>query len=99
MNDYENAISFIRGFYESEGCSTSGRGWLQIRIFNTKWENIHLVKKALDTIGFRYSVHAYSGGSGKNPSIVVAILGGSSEAKRFLKIVKPIIKNTFAKVR
>jgi len=84
LDDYDNAIAYIRGFYESEG-SSDGKRYL--RFYNKSWDNIHILKKALEEIGFKYSIRTDS-----RSLIILRVLGGFSEVKRFLETVKPAIK-------
>jgi intein-encoded DNA endonuclease-like protein len=97
MESEETMTSFIKGFYESEGCiheikKDKWRG-LQIDIFNTKKELILLTKDILERLGFRYfKLFAKKVWSG---SILYTLSNWrQKEVKDFINRIQPCTKRT-----
>jgi intein-encoded DNA endonuclease-like protein len=95
MESEETMISFIKGFYESEGCISEIRKgrWkgLQINIANTKKELILLVKEILERLGFKHfkllTQREWNG------TILYGLMNWrQKEVKEFINKVQPCIK-------
>jgi intein-encoded DNA endonuclease-like protein len=82
---------FLRGFYDSEGSWTKDATVM----YNNSLLVIQLVAEALKALGFRYSVgrRRYLTREGREPRVGyrIRILGGMSERRRFVEVVKPTI--------
>ncbi len=85
-------IDFLRGFYEAEGSLSYNKRikQLHIRITNTNYEYMELVRDILQLIGFNVNVRRRRGT--KKPAYEIE-LTGNNICRRFLKIVNPLIKN------
>ncbi|RLF22994.1 MAG: hypothetical protein DRN15_07630 [Thermoprotei archaeon] len=81
---------FLRGFYESEGClyARSPTNY-DIRIINASKEYISLASWALDRLGIQHTMHIYKRRKPLKDIIVIYI---GRDAKKFLKIIRPVIK-------
>lgn len=92
--DEESKISFIRGFYESEGSCRPDTRWKRpyyyLRIGNTNEALSILFKSLVKDFGFETSL--YSGLYESGIKYEVRVLGGEEETHRFLKLIKPCTK-------
>lgn len=82
---------FIRGFYDSEGCLTIHKSHKRLSMGNTKREKLKLVGKALQKLGFNYSIDCW-----RNKLVgfyyELKLQGGTQEVDRFIKYIAPTIK-------
>jgi AraC-like DNA-binding protein len=87
--------AFLRGFYESEGClHLRKEGGIRVSVSNTKKELIDLVARAVEHIGFKYSITTYKNERYANGVCYrLEILGRRPEKERFIKLINPCIKN------
>jgi len=87
-------ISFLRGFYESEGSYSKRReGKSRVRIVNADRELAELVARLIQSLGFRVSIRLNKDGRpNRKGSYCIEVLGGEGERMRFLETIKPIIK-------
>lgn len=94
----DNAIAFVKGFYESEGSIYNNNGWKHITMVNTNPRTISLCKIALKTMGFKFSVHRYDNnkyykGKSRVKPIYSIYIGTTEQAERFILMIKPVIKD------
>jgi len=81
----EWAISFLRGFYESEGYfERIGRNG-RIRIFNTNIDLLVAVKRVMEKLGFHPRLHVY----GKDGRLTLPC----QETRLFFNVIRPTIKS------
>lgn len=89
LQDKERTISFLRGFYESEGFSN------RVGVCNTNKKLIEVVKEAIEKLGFTcYLCGPYKRKSG-NPcwKPIYMLLISRTQGKDFIKLIKPVIKD------
>jgi intein-encoded DNA endonuclease-like protein len=91
----EYVKAFLRGFYESEGClHLRKEGGIRVSVSNTKKELIDLVARAVEHLGFKYSITTYKDERYTNGVCYrLEILGRRPEKERFIKLINPCIKN------
>jgi hypothetical protein len=89
LSNNDLIASFIRGFYESEGCCYK----YSIHIYNTDYELIRLVRRLLTKLGFNFGVYIrkHNGGWGHAP-LYTLFKNKKVDAQRFFQIIKPSIK-------
>jgi len=86
----EFQISFIKGFYESEGSASKHAG---LKIYNTDRKLIDVVKEALEALDFKPTLngpYTVKGLEKYKPFYCLYIR--KSERKQFLETIKPCIK-------
>jgi len=85
-------IDFLRGFYEAEGSLSYNKRikQLHIRITNTNYEYMELIRDILRMVGFNVNIRKRKGA--KKPAYEIE-LTGNNICRRFLEIVKLLIKN------
>lgn len=88
--------SFVRGFYDSEGCLVKADRRRYIQFSNTDESTICLVRKLIGKIGFRVSLRAYWRKHIAKKEYSLFILGGTKESKRFLSKINPSIQRKVA---
>jgi len=86
-------IDFLRGFYESEGSIDlrRKRGQLRIRITNTNYELLELVKNIIEK-NVRISCNIQKRKDTKKPAFDI-VFEGNKKCLKFLETVRPCIKN------
>jgi len=84
---------FIQGFYESEGSLgyRTKNNW-RLNIYNSNKVIIDLVRRLMKKLRFKSSCYE-SKLEGKKTMYSINLLGGMKEVKRFLFLIKPVIKN------
>jgi len=98
FNETQLLKEFVRGFFESEG-SYYKRDYPNYQTFcqmvNTELGIIRLFRKALAQLSFKTSIHSQEEKRKNRKKFVYKlwILGGKNEHNRFIKLIKPCIKN------
>ena len=92
MNNKENSIQFLKGFYESEGVLLSNRN--HIHITNTNLEIMKLVFGLLKKFNLRAKLYGpYGPYRSQKISYYRISLHFKNDVERFLELIKPCIKN------
>jgi transposase len=86
LNSKEVIVSFLRGFYESEGCSHQNRRFMM----NTDKSLVDMVVRLLGKVGFHPSVYVNEGEWRKRPEYIIYIR--VPEVPHFIELVNPCIK-------
>ena len=99
FRDTELLKEFVRGFYESEGSYYKRAGPYDetlCQLSNTDLEITELFKKAISRLSFKTSVYCHKERRKDRKQFVykLNILGGKHERARFIKLIKPRIKNS-----
>jgi intein/homing endonuclease len=83
---------FLRGFFDSEGSWTKD----QTVMYNNNLLAIQLVAKALDALGFSYTITSrrYLTRKSREPRVGyrIRIIGGMPERRKFVEVIKPTIR-------
>jgi hypothetical protein len=86
-------ISFIRGFYESEGnCKLINRRYPYCRMFSASKDLLELIHRLLEKIGFKSKIYDNYKGYHGQTIYCLAIIGGAEETERFLREIRPACK-------
>lgn len=91
----ENALMFIRGFYEAEGCVGEGKRGLDLRVCNTDRDLISLFFGLCSRFGFSFHFYEYPRKDNLK-NIYILALFKRSEVFRFISLVNPCIKRMFS---
>jgi intein/homing endonuclease len=87
LQDKERTISFLRGFYESEGFSN------RAGVCNTNKKLIEVVKEAIEKLGFTcYLCGPYKRENPHWKPIYILFIS-RTQGKDFIKFISPVIKN------
>jgi intein-encoded DNA endonuclease-like protein len=94
MSDRKYLVSFLRGFYESEGSySQRRRRRSKIRIVNTKKELADLIFRLIQKLGFRASIRQCKDKRlNRKETYCIELLGKEEDNWKFIKTINPLIK-------
>jgi intein-encoded DNA endonuclease-like protein len=88
LNRPELKIAFIKGFYESEGSSVTGKQW-RVRMFGVNSSLLKLVQRFLLDLGFNFSLYLSKG----SKNLYELSSTNSEQNLKFLNTINPCIKN------
>jgi len=91
--DKDKVISFIRGFYESEGSAKKWYNVVYVTMSNSNKNLIKLLHRLVSMAGFKTSIHKTFDKRHNSYMYCLYILGSSKEKLDFLKLINPCIKN------
>jgi len=87
-----NAVGFIRGFYEAEGCLYKRKGkWYSLQMSNTERSLLELVKCLLLKLNFDFKWRSVT--KPLRRKIYILELHRQNQVMRFLDEISPCIKN------
>jgi intein-encoded DNA endonuclease-like protein len=85
----ELKLAFLRGFYESEGGLDIRKGGKLMYAYmdNSRLDLLNIIGEILSEFRFRYRIRTKTNGVKR-----LALLRGTNETKRFLNLIKPVVK-------
>ncbi|RLG85142.1 MAG: hypothetical protein DRO39_06330 [Thermoprotei archaeon] len=89
LEDDKLFISFLRGFYESDGSLCWKSKYKILAIYNNNLRLLEFIKRRLEALGFR-KVRIYHN---KGKTYMLTIQYNKEEILRLLTLMKPVIKN------
>lgn len=91
-------ISFMRGFYESEGSvgmyGRNGKYGL-LRIVNTNSALIGLTSMIMNLLGFRHRIRTQHDKRRNRKKLFIIVMSAKQDIAAFLDLIKPVVKNQF----